>query len=45
MAFLFRENRKHGTNEQTDGVQHLMRPTNNLAFTIFSSLSHCHYHK
>jgi len=25
MAFLFRENRRHGTDRQTDGVQHLMR--------------------
>jgi len=26
MAFLFGENRRHETDRQTDGMQHLMRP-------------------
>jgi len=37
MAFPFRDNRRHGTDGQTDGVRHLMRPGPHK--TLFMSYS------
>jgi len=32
VAFLFQENQRHGTDGETDGVQHLMLPIEGLDF-------------
>ena len=34
MAFLFRDNRRYGTDGQTDGAKHLMRPLGRVTLCI-----------